>query len=62
MVSEELRRPAAVGLKTTLMVHDVSGARDPVRQVFVAEKSPEMPMPVMESAAVPEFTTVITCV
>jgi hypothetical protein len=45
IVRDELRNPVALGLKTILIVQEVSGLSDAAKQVFVSEKSPEIPTP-----------------
>jgi hypothetical protein len=43
IVRDELRNPAAVGLKTILTAQEVSGL-SAAEQVFVSEKSPDAAM------------------
>jgi len=60
-VSEPLRAPVAVGVKTTLIAHAAPEAKV-VPQLFVWLKSPVTPMLFTVSAAVPVLLKVRACV
>lgn len=64
MLSEPARLPLAPGVKVTLIVQLKLAARE-LPQLFVCVKSaeldPEIEIPVMERAALPEFDTVTVC-
>jgi hypothetical protein len=55
-----VRVPVAVGVKVTEIVHFAPAATE-LPQVCVSAKSPEALIDVMESAAVPEFVSVMVC-
>jgi hypothetical protein len=60
-LTEAVRLPLAVGVKVTLIAHEEFAASE-LPQLFDCAKSdafvPEIEMPVIESAALPEFETV----
>jgi hypothetical protein len=60
IVSVPVRFPVAVGVKVTEMAH-VAPVATLLPHVCVSAKSPDVLMDVMESAAVPEFVSVMVC-